>query len=274
MASLIIEQPNQPDSLLQPIQPHTRPSREIIASQLRVVDLETYKSEFLDDSVHGFKLERCVPHALDAALRLGLALDVGGFGVLVGGVDFDLDVGLEALGSVVLLWEWQVRGRDHVDGQVEFVEDWMCIAGSEAGRLENVAALAREHTLIQHHALVTLLPIQCDKLDSTLPKLGGVRVAGREAEAEGVHPRQILLVVFKDGSGVDFVVFCEDLFRKGIDMVCNETGRMAGEGLWMCVAGEVVRAAVGAQPCERANHFALLRLFLFGLGGHGFEFTV
>ena len=142
----------------------------------------------------------------------------------------------------------------------------------EAGGFEDVPALAGKHAFIQHHALITLLPIQGYKLDTAFPELCGVRIGAREAEAEGVNAHEVLLVVCEDLGGELFIVFGEDFFREAVDVVWNFA--CPGEKRFWVAGWEVVGAAVCSQPCERSDYFAFFGLGLFGGGGEGLEFCV
>lgn len=183
-----------------------------------------------------------------------------------------LHVRLKPLRGVVVLGHRQRRRGDQLDCQVQRARRRRVrIARSESGRLAHEAAFAGKHALVQHHALVALLPVEGDELDAAAPERRGVGVGGGEAQPEGVHAHQVGAVVREDGGAVRLLEVREHFLGEGEDVVGDQRGRVRERG-GRC-RREVVRGTVDSERAELARYFGF-GLGLVGAFGELFELGV
>lgn len=77
---------------------------------------------------------------------------------------------------------------------------------------QDISACSYKHSFIQHHALVSFLPIQGNNLGTASPENGRVQVGRSNSESCWISPQEVSFIVIEEGCPLFLMVLDELLF--------------------------------------------------------------
>lgn len=192
--------------------------------------------------------------------------------VVLANVQLGLDDGAEsapvARSVFFAILERNVVAGEKGDGEVQrvlggVVQRHAGLVGALVRRgLEDPAVLAGEHGLVEHHALVHVLPVHGHHLHASSPKEARVRVGAVDPSAGRKGPHEEVLVVRKDLARELVVQLQDSVLADGEDVggLLRLRGAEALEPLAAGVDGQVAQGLA-------YRHLAVLILLREGPGG-------